>query len=697
MPLWLGQRTQSAIAAVAPRRDIIHELKEDGFIGYMVANANHVAPSWHLAPRFAQMPRANDVGVLTMNQRLAVACLAAVFLAGTDALADAVSTNASTHAAAGQRADASADAILAANRVAVGDAPPRSALTLVYRDVSSGLTGTLTDRVDPATGAYVETRDLSGVTDGDGFDGKTPWLRDISNTYIPEQGGDSIPAAIAAAYRRANLWWRADHGGAAVMYVGQETDSGRTLEHLAVSPRGGKRFDAWFDRESHLLARVTYELQYFHYTETYSDYRREGAQNLPHQVLIDQGLGPDGENKLTLIRCDYGPAKPLSDYSLPNQPLTGAVILGGAPSTTVPFRLLNNHIFFEATANGNGPYTFQLDSGGLTLLSPRLVKELGLQAIGEAVVTGNGEGHSSTGYVHYDQIAIGNLQLRDQIGFATEVFAKGVEGIPVDGMVGFELIRRMVTTIDYGRHVITFTIPERFRPSPDLGVAVPFVFYDQIAVVAGRIGDLPARLKIDTGARITLDVTSPFVAAHGLRDQFTKGTLANTGWGAGGPTHSYVVRMPSVSIGDLTISNVVVDLSTARAGNLSDRNFDGNLGGGLLKRFVLTFDYAHQMLYFKRIAPAPPDLDSFDRSGLWINAHGDGYEVMDVAPGSAAASAGLALGDLITTVDGHPLTDAGLAETRQAWRTAPPGTGVELTVRRGAETRTVSLILRDQI
>jgi hypothetical protein len=223
------------------------------------------------------------------------------------------------------------------------------------------------------------------------------------------------------------------------------------------------------------------------------------------------------------------------------------------------------------------------------------------------------------------------------------------------------------------------------------------VFYDQIAVVAGRIGDIPVRLKIDTGARITLDVTSPFVAAHGLRDQFTKGALADTGWGAGGPTRSYVVRMPSVSIGDLSIANPVVDLSTARAGNLSDSNFDGNVGGGLLKRFVLTFDYAHQLLYFKRIIPAPPDLDNFDRSGLWINAHGDGYEVTDVAAGSAAASAGLALGDLITAMDSRSVIDSELANTRQAWRTAPPGTRVELTVRRGAETRIVTLILRDQI
>ena len=622
--------------------------------------------------------------------------LSSLLLAGTAAAEDA-STKATTHVAAGQPADGAANAILAANRAAVGNAPRRSALTLVYRDVSAGLTGTLTDRTDLATGAYVETKATEGMKEGGGFDGKTPWQLDIPDTYTPQRGGDQIPIAINSAYRRANLWWRADHGRAAVVYIGRETDSGRTLEHLAVTPQGGKRFDAWFDGDSHLLARVTYDMQSLHITETYYDYRREGPQILPHRTLIDPGQGPEGVDDLTLIRSDYGPAPSLSAYSQPNPPLVGAVIADGAASATVPFRLLNNHIYIEGTVNGKGPYTFQVDTGGHTLLSPRLVKEVGLHAIGEAALGGNGEGHGSFGFVHFDEIAIGGLRLHDQVGYATEISHNGVEGIPIDGQVGFELIRRMVTTVNYEHHVISFTVPDRFKPRPELGVAIPFVFYNTIPNVAGRIGDLPARFAIDTGSRTALDVTSPFVAKHGLREHFTKGSLAITGWGVGGPTRSYVVRMPTVAIGAVTIPNVVVDLSTARGGNLSDPNFDGNVGGALLKRFVVTFDYANQMMYLKQISPVPPDVDTFDRSGLWINAHGDGYEVMDVAPGSPAASAGLVLGDLIITMDGHPVTDSGLSDTREALRTASSGTRVGLTVRRGTETRLVTLILRNQI
>ncbi|MBV8208939.1 MAG: aspartyl protease family protein [Burkholderiaceae bacterium] len=594
-------------------------------------------------------------------------------------------------------ADRIVAAILAANQAAVGSPRTRSAVTLEYRYVGSGLTGTRTEQVDLVTGAYVETTVAGGITEGDGFDGTTPWQRDISGTYTPQQGGDRIPAAVASAYRRANLWWRADRGGAAIAYIGRENDASRSLTHFSVTPKGGKRFDAWLDSETHLLTRVAYDQEFLHVTERYSDYRHEGPQVLAHAIERDPGLGEPAIDHLTLLHCDYVPAVPLTAYSQPRTPVTGAIIADNASSATVPFRLLNNHVYVEGTVDGKGPYTFIVDTGGHTLLSPHLIKEVGLKPIGEAVTSGAGEGHGTTGFVRFDEIAIGAVQLRNQDGFATDIYDKTIEGIPVDGMIGFELVRRMVMTIDYGRHMITFTQPDRFEATADSGVGIPFVFYDHLPNVAGRIADLPARFDIDTGSRSALDVTTPFVVAHRLRERYRKGTNAVTGYGVGGPVHSYVVQTPSVAIGNITIEDPIVGLSEARSGSFSDPNFDGNVGSGLLKRFVVTFDYARQLMYLKRIEPVPPDVGTFDRSGLWINAHGDGYEVMDVAPGSAAAQVGLAVGDLITLIDGRPASDAGLSDTRQRWRSEPPGTQVQLTVRRGSEMLNVTLVLRDQV
>jgi PDZ domain/Aspartyl protease len=601
-------------------------------------------------------------------------------------------------AAASAWSDApSVDSILAAHHAAVGDAPAAGEALLDYRYVAAGLIGTQTVRFDFATGAYAEMDDSNGIRFAGGYDGKIPWQQDISRTYTPQEGGDRIPVAISSAYRYANLWWRDDHAGAAITFTGQETVDGAALDHLRVIPKGGKPFDAWFDAGTHLLTKVAEDQEFLHVIESYSDYRREGGLTLAHKVSVDPGLGADGVTTSTLSHMSIGPVQPLSTYAYPTTPPTGAVILGGVASTHVPFRLLNNHVYIQATVNGKGPYTFIVDSGGHTLLSSRIVSEVGLKAIGQSVESGAGDAHSTTGFVHYDEIAMGAVRLRDQVGFASEVYDKSIEGIPVDGMVGFELIRRMVTTLDYEHRIITFTDPVQFHPSKALGVGVPFVFYDHLPDVRGSIGDLPATFNIDTGSRSEIDITSPFVAAHQLSTHFAKGTSAVTGWGVGGPTRDYVVRLPSLQLGTVKVEDIAAGLSTAKGGSISNPNYDGNIGGGLLKRFVVTFDYANRVMYLRRISPTPQDIGTFDRSGLWINAKDGGFAVTDVAQGSAGEQAGIAVGDIITAVGGKPVRAEDLGDTRRLLREKPPGTEVQLSVLRGTETRAVTLVLKDQI
>jgi predicted aspartyl protease len=589
------------------------------------------------------------------------------------------------------------ESILEAHHAAMGDVPTAGAVQLDYKYAAAGLDGTQTVKLDLATGAFTEVDDYSGIRFANGYDGKVPWQQDISRTYTPQEGGDRIPVAISSAYRHANLWWRKDRAGASITLAGRDTVDGRALDRLRVTPKGGKPFDAWFDAETHLLTKVSEDQEFLHISETYDGYRREGGIMFAHQVKVDPGVGADGVTTSTLLHASTGPAQPSSAYACPTTPPTGAVIMGGGATARAPFRLLNNHVYVQGTVNGKGPYTFIVDSGGHTLLSSRIVSEAGLKPIGQSVESGAGDSHSTTGYVHYDEIAIGDVRLRDQQAFATEVYDKSIEGIPVDGMVGFELIRRMVTEIDYEHRVITFTDPARFRPSKAIGTAVPFVFYDHLPDVSGSIGDLPATFNIDTGSRSEIDITSPFVAAHQLRTHFAKGTDAVTGWGVGGPTRDYVVRLPALKLGAVEVENIAAGLSEAKGGSISNPNYDGNVGGGLLKRFIVTFDYAHQVMYLKRITPTPPDIGTFDRSGLWINAKDGGFAVTDVAAGSAGAQSGIAVGDVITMLDGKTARDEDLADTRRRLRDSPAGSTVQLMVRRGAETRAVTLTLKDQI
>ena len=589
-----------------------------------------------------------------------------------------------------------ADGILDAYHSAVGKLPTTGGGQLVYDYSGFGLTGRRDVMFDLETGAFVSVDQADFVGEAHGFDGKVPWQRDTSGADTPQEGGDRIPVAVSEAYLLANLWWRPEHAGATVVYSGREVADGHTLDGLTVTPRGGKPFVAWFDANTQLLARIDEDRQFFHTKTLFADYRREQGALLPHEVTIDNGSGEANYEHLRLARFSVGAPRPLSAYRCPTAPPTGGTIDGGAASVTLPFRLLNNHIYVSATVNGKGPFTYIVDTGGHNLVAPHLVKELGLKSIGAAAMSGAGEKTAASGFAHVDDIGFGAVHLHDQLGFAAEIYDTSVEGIRVDGMVGFELFRRFAVQIDYGRQVMTITDPGRFDPT-GAGTAVPFVFYDHLPMVRGMLADLPARFDIDTGSRSEVDITSPFVAAHQLRDRFSKGVSAVTGWGVGGPARSYVIRLPSLALGSVRVDAPVAGLSEARGGSFSDPNFEGNIGSGFLKRFVVTFDYAHQVMYLRPITPAPVDVGRFDRSGMWINSGPEGYVVTDVASNGPAARAGIQTGDIITRLDGATPRVEGLSEARSLLRSRPPGTRIPLEFKRSGATHQVTMVLADQI
>jgi C-terminal processing protease CtpA/Prc len=120
----------------------------------------------------------------------------------------------------------------------------------------------------------------------------------------------------------------------------------------------------------------------------------------------------------------------------------------------------------------------------------------------------------------------------------------------------------------------------------------------------------------------------------------------------------------------------------------------GNIGGGILKRFVVTFDYEHNTMYLKPIAGQVADLDTFDRAGMWFNKDTEGFKVVDVTVKTPAADAGLAKGDIITAIDGKPATGIPLPDMRKRLRNEKPGTVVTFAVKGKGD---VKLTLRDLI
>ena len=130
----------------------------------------------------------------------------------------------------------------------------------------------------------------------------------------------------------------------------------------------------------------------------------------------------------------------------------------------------------------------------------------------------------------------------------------------MQGMVGFEVFKRFVTRIDYGRHVITLMDPKSFDPA-DAGTPVKFVFNGELPQVAGTFEGIPAKFDIDTGARDEITLTSPFVQANDLRAKHPVGVEAVDGWGVGGPARGYVTRGKGLTLGAVEVPDVVAGMS----------------------------------------------------------------------------------------------------------------------------------------
>ena len=225
---------------------------------------------------------------------------------------------------------------------------------------------------------------------------------------------------------------------------------------------------------------------------------------------------------------------------------------------------------------------------------------------------------------------------------------------------------------------------------------VPFELDDRIPIVEGTLDGMPARMSIDTGSRSSLTMHSPFVREHTLVEKYHAAPDAVIGWGVGGPSRGRPARLGMLKLGDLEIPGIAGDLYTGDKGSFANPDLAGNLGGGVFKRFTVTFDYANKRLYFKPNAGYGKP-DAFDRSGFFLLADQDALVVADVAADSAAAKAGFAPDDRIVAIDGAPADRKSLVAWRAKLRDLPVGTKLKVERMHGGTKETVELVLMDRI
>ncbi len=559
-----------------------------------------------------------------------------------------------------------------------------------------GLAGTAEASTDVVTGRYVNDATLGPYRFVNGLDKDLPWSKDTSGQVQVEDGDSAREAAVSERYRRMLAYWYPERWPAAYADLGPVTEHDRALRRIRVVPEGGRAFELWIDEQTALIERIVENDGIRDETIHLYDYRDVDGRVLPHQTRYSTG-DPKYDQFTALTSIEFDVELDQIIFAVPGPPPPDYRFADGRTQTTVPFRLLNNHTYVEVMLNGQGPFNVILDTGGVNVITPAVAARLGVDTQGRMEIRGAGEETQDMALAHLESVTIGEVTVENQMFIVIDFDELSrAEGVTVDGLIGYEMFKRFVVRLNYGDSTLTLHERGGFRYQGG-GTPIEFEFDGHTPVVAGAIDGIEGKLTFDTGSRNHVSLHAPFVEQHGLLERHPEGIEGIDGWGVGGPARGRVLRGTSLRIGDeILIHEPIMSLSLQKTGAMTDRYQIANLGAGILSRFNLVFDYAEQTVYFERHA-GTDRRDIYDRSGVWLNHAGDGFEVMGLIADGPAEAAGLEVGDRITAVDGTPTAALALPELRAQWRDRPPGTGVELEfVRDGASQRT-RMTLRDLI
>jgi hypothetical protein len=361
----------------------------------------------------------------------------------------------------------------------------------------------------------------------------------------------------------------------------------------------------------------------------------------------------------------------------------------------VPFTFVDGHIFVDAQVDGHGPYRFAVDTGAGNAVATDVADALGLKTGPPFDVDGTGEHTVRARATHIALLRLGATDLTDQPAIVIPFDElRNVEGVPgFAGLIGHQLFERYVVRIDYAGETLSLIQPAAYAPSG--GVVVPFTLAGDTPLVEGDVDGMKGRFTIDTGDRGALSLTAPFVKAHALIERYAPRTEGVSGWGIGGPVRAYIVRPKQLRIGSIVITGPVTRLTEARHGFFTSDSIAGNIGNGILERYVVTFDFTRRRMVLE---PNPGVAESFvyDRSGTWLVQNGPLDTVFDVVAGGPADAAGLVAGDAIERIDGRAVDELTLGAVREILR-GPPGTRVVLRVKRGSTERDLTIVLRDLV
>ncbi len=312
----------------------------------------------------------------------------------------------------------------------------------------------------------------------------------------------------------------------------------------------------------------------------------------------------------------------------------GYELAEGKKFEKINFQLINNLIIIPIEVNGAN-LSFILDSG---VSKPILFNvsdqdSIQLKNVSEITIRGLGEGDpikalSSKGnFFKLEEIR--NLNQILYVVLDKDMNFSPSLGIPIHGIIGYDLFRDFVVEINYSAEYIKFHDPKFYKEKENSrSQKLPLFIRRNKAYIDANVGldttaDVPVKLLIDTGSS---DAVWLFKDENKGLDIPAKNYQDFLGQGLNGSIFGKRTKVNSMSIGQFSIKEAKAafpDMETfSTASVIGNRN--GSVGGAILKRFNIIFNYPAGEITLKKNANFTDPFE-YNMCGLQLQHNGVRY------------------------------------------------------------------------
>lgn len=333
-------------------------------------------------------------------------------------------------------------------------------------------------------------------------------------------------------------------------------------------------------------------------------------------------------------------------------------------SITFDFKSSNNLIIIPVAINNSDTLNFILDTGVRYPIITELpfVNKLNLNYLQPINVKGLGDGEQLTAY----RSGNNTINLNGLVAYDQEIHMvinenfqiSHILGMPVHGLIGFNLFKDYVVKIDYAEHKITLIKPEYFEyKTRERDIVLPLSFeqgkpFVTTSIVTDKNEDVPVKLLVDTGASDAIWLSTNSDSRISLPENHIETFL---GRGLSGDLYGKKGRIGAIWVGPLVLYEPIVafpdnELVDQLIGK-NDRN--GTLGAEILRRFYITMDYPGKRLILRPNANLKDDFN-YNMSGLEVTNPMPGlpiFLVSNIRKNSPAYYAGILENDQILSVN----------------------------------------------